>query len=84
MTEKWNGIDLPSLTSFTGSGNNFMYFGSVVLESICYSLLLTRHSLTIIQQHSIAEFLLHVFTSIIQFAYLTILTNRFNWTRKLY
>ena len=84
MTEKWNGIDLPSLTSFTGSGNNFMYFGSVVLESVCYSLLLTRHSFTVIQQHSIAEFLLHVFPTVIKFACVTILTSRFNWTRKLY
>ena len=84
MIEEGNGIDLPSLTSFTGSGNNFMFFGSVVLDSIYSSMLLSRHPFTVIQQHSFVEFLLHVFTSIIQFACVTILTNRFNWTRKLY
>ena len=41
-------IDLPSLVSLTGSGNNLMYFGSVILESIRDSLLLTRHSFTVI------------------------------------
>ena len=45
--EEIHGIDLPSLMSFTGSGNNFMYFGSVILESTCsYNCLLDIPSLS--------------------------------------
>lgn len=63
MTEERNNIDLPSLTSFTGSGNNFMYFGSVIIESNAHLGLQSRHIITIIQHHSIIELLLHVLGS---------------------
>mgnify|MGYP007029445730 FL=1 len=42
-------IDLPLLASFIGGGNNFEYYGSGILESICVEVLFRRHSIFIIQ-----------------------------------
>ena len=56
-------LDLPSLISFVGGSYNYLYFGSVVIESIPSMILFSRYSFTVIQQHSVVEFLLRVFTS---------------------
>ena len=49
MIEVMDAIDLPSLTSFIGNGDNFEFYGSVILESIRSDVLLSRHPLIVVQ-----------------------------------
>ena len=84
MIDEKRTIDLPLLTLFTGNGADFTNIGSVILESRIQFTLFKRHPCIIIQQHSIIEFLLHVFASDSQLAIMNLLTNRCKWASRLY
>lgn len=50
-------LDLPLLGSFIGGGDNFEYYGSVILESICSNVFFRRHPFIIIRQYTVIELL---------------------------
>ena len=76
--ESW---DLPSLTSFRGTSNNFVYVGSVILESTDILTWLRRYPSIVIQWYSIwcVVFYGHILPSVIKYALMHILMIRCNW-----
>ena len=82
---EWNDewIDLPSLTSFNGNGENFEYFGTVILESPDSWCIRFRHPSVIVQWHSTWWRLLplHYFTSVVKYGCFQYLMNRFTGSR---
>ncbi len=85
---KWvnEWIDLPSLTSFKGDSWNFMYIGSVILESMDLVFDWCRYPSIIIQWNQIRclLFRLHLFPPILKYTFSHFLIIRCCWFRELH